>query len=75
MAVFFTILQGMEYFNVSYTITDSVFGSCFYMGTGLILGPVIFYIYINKFNLHKIQSFNLLKIISRNISFNKTEVI
>jgi cytochrome c oxidase subunit 3 len=34
MAVFFTVLQGMEYFNVSYTITDSVFGSTFYMGTG-----------------------------------------
>jgi len=34
MAVFFTILQGMEYLGVSYTITDSVFGSTFYMGTG-----------------------------------------
>jgi len=34
MAVLFTLLQGMEYFGVSYTITDSVFGSTFYMGTG-----------------------------------------
>jgi heme/copper-type cytochrome/quinol oxidase subunit 3 len=34
MAVLFTALQGMEYFGVSYTITDSVFGSTFYMGTG-----------------------------------------
>jgi len=34
MALFFTLLQGMEYFGVSYTITDSVFGSTFYMGTG-----------------------------------------
>ena len=34
MAFFFTLLQGMEYFGVSYTITDSVFGSTFYMGTG-----------------------------------------
>jgi cytochrome c oxidase subunit 3 len=34
MAVFFTVLQGLEYFGVSYTITDSVFGSTFYMGTG-----------------------------------------
>jgi cytochrome c oxidase subunit 3 len=24
----------MEYFGVSYTITDSVYGSTFYMGTG-----------------------------------------
>lgn len=35
MAVFFTLLQGMEYFGVSYTISDSVYGSTFYMGTGL----------------------------------------
>jgi cytochrome c oxidase subunit 3 len=34
MAVFFTVLQGLEYFGVSYTITDSVFGSTFFMGTG-----------------------------------------
>ena len=34
MAIFFTLLQGMEYFGLSYTITDSVFGSTFYMGTG-----------------------------------------
>jgi len=34
MAIFFTILQGMEYFGVSYTIADSVYGSTFYMGTG-----------------------------------------
>lgn len=34
MAILFTLLQGMEYFNVSYTITDSVFGSTFYMATG-----------------------------------------
>jgi len=34
MAVLFTVLQGLEYFGVSFTITDSVFGSTFYMGTG-----------------------------------------
>ena len=34
MAILFTLLQGMEYFGVSYTITDSVFGSTFYMATG-----------------------------------------
>jgi heme/copper-type cytochrome/quinol oxidase subunit 3 len=34
MAVLFTALQGMEYVGVSYTITDSVFGSTFFMGTG-----------------------------------------
>jgi hypothetical protein len=46
MALFFTFLQAMEYFGVSYTITDSVYGSTFYMGTGLILGPI--YLFIKK---------------------------
>jgi cytochrome c oxidase subunit 3 len=46
MAVLFTVLQGMEYLGVSYTITDSVFGSTFYMGTGLfLLGPMYLIIY------------------------------
>jgi len=36
MAVLFTLLQVLEYFGVSFTITDSVFGSTFFMGTGLI---------------------------------------
>lgn len=44
MACFFTGLQALEYFGVSYTITDSVFGSVFYMGTGLILGPIYLFI-------------------------------
>ena len=34
MALVFTALQGIEYYGVSYTLTDSVFGSTFYMGTG-----------------------------------------
>jgi cytochrome c oxidase subunit III len=34
----------MEYFGVSYTITDSVYGSTFYMGTGLILGPIYLFV-------------------------------
>jgi len=46
MALFFTFLQVMEYFGVSYTITDSVYGSTFYMGTGLILGLI--YLFIKK---------------------------
>jgi len=50
MALLFTMLQGMEYFGVSYTITDSVFGSTFYMGTGLILGPIA--IYTKNLSLH-----------------------
>jgi cytochrome c oxidase subunit 3 len=46
LAVLFTALQGFEYFGVSYTITDSVFGSTFFMSTGfhgsIIWGPIIF---------------------------------
>lgn len=34
LAVIFTLLQGIEYYNCSFTITDSVFGSCFFFGTG-----------------------------------------
>ena len=48
MALVFTLLQGMEYLGVSYTITDSVYGSTFYMGTGLTLGLIILYINEDK---------------------------
>ena len=34
LAILFTGLQGLEYFEAPFTISDSVFGSCFYMATG-----------------------------------------
>jgi cytochrome c oxidase subunit 3 len=34
LAVLFTLLQGLEYIGISYTISDGVFGSTFFMGTG-----------------------------------------
>ena len=34
LAILFTFLQGFEYVSAPFTITDSVFGSCFYMTTG-----------------------------------------
>lgn len=34
LAVAFTCFQGLEYVVSSFTISDSVFGSCFYFGTG-----------------------------------------
>jgi cytochrome c oxidase subunit 3 len=34
LAVLFTALQGVEYSVSSFTISDGVFGSCFYFGTG-----------------------------------------
>jgi len=55
MAVLFTLLQGMEYFGVSYTITDSVFGSVFYMGTGLMRGPILISTFIYLISKYKSQ--------------------
>merc|ERR1712238_482071 len=34
LASIFTFFQGVEYFDAPFTITDSVFGSCFYLATG-----------------------------------------
>ena len=34
LAVFFTALQAFEYVNAGFTISDSVFGSTFFMATG-----------------------------------------
>jgi cytochrome c oxidase subunit 3 len=34
LALLFTSLQGIEYSVSSYTISDGVYGSCFYFGTG-----------------------------------------
>lgn len=55
LGVLFTLLQVLEYFGVGFSLTDSVFGSVFFMGTGLILGPIIFF--IHKSNIIKEISF------------------
>ena len=34
LALIFTLLQGIEYTLSSFTLSDSVYGSCFYFGTG-----------------------------------------
>jgi len=34
LGVIFTGLQGMEYYEASFTIADSVYGSTFYVATG-----------------------------------------
>jgi cytochrome c oxidase subunit 3 len=34
LALIFTSLQGIEYIVSSYTISDGIYGSCFYFGTG-----------------------------------------
>lgn len=34
LALLFTVLQGIEYLVSSFTISDGIYGSCFYFGTG-----------------------------------------
>jgi len=34
LGIFFTLLQGYEYFECSFTIADSAYGSCFFLATG-----------------------------------------
>jgi cytochrome c oxidase subunit 3 len=34
LAIIFTCLQGVEYTVSSFTISDGIYGSCFYFGTG-----------------------------------------
>lgn len=34
LGIYFTILQGYEYYESRFTISDSVFGSCFFIATG-----------------------------------------
>jgi cytochrome c oxidase subunit 3 len=34
LAIFFTYFQGLEYVSAPFNISDSVYGSCFYMATG-----------------------------------------
>ena len=56
LAVIFTGFQGIEYTVSSFTISDGIFGSCFYFGTGfhgltnICVAPFI-YIYIFKSTL------------------------
>lgn len=33
-SIFFTILQGLEYFNSPFCISDGIYGSCFFLATG-----------------------------------------
>jgi cytochrome c oxidase subunit 3 len=34
LAIVFTLFQGVEYTVSSFTISDGIFGTCFYFGTG-----------------------------------------
>jgi heme/copper-type cytochrome/quinol oxidase subunit 3 len=58
LAIIFTGLQGLEYTVSSFTISDSVYGSCFYFGTGFhgLINYVALFIYI--YILFKIEQIN-----------------
>jgi cytochrome c oxidase subunit 3 len=59
LGIFFTALQGMEYYEAAFTIADSVYGSVFYMATGfhglhVIIGTILlcvslYRVYANHF--------------------------
>lgn len=68
MAVMFTVLQGLEYFGGSFTIADSVFGSVFYLGTGLIYGGLYCVLLINRVYFYsKDHSIRNLMVIDKNL--------
>ena len=59
LAAIFTALQGFEYITAPFTISDGIYGSCFYMATGfhgfhvivgtLFLTVCLFRLYLNHF--------------------------
>src|SRR5947207_14246010 len=68
LAVLFTILQGIEYTVSSFTISDGIYGSCFYFGTcfhGLVYVALYIFLYfifkikqIYKVNISKVDLYN-----------------
>jgi len=62
LGLFFIILQGMEYYEASFNITDSVYGSVFYMLTGLhgchvIIGVVFLFVcFLRLLNNHFLRN-------------------
>jgi len=62
LAILFTVLQGLEYTVSSFTISDGVYGSCFYFGTGFhgLITSVVLYICIyTKFKINNINNFKI----------------
>jgi len=56
LALIFTLVQGYEYYNAPFTISDSVYGSSFYMATGfhgfhVIIGTTFLSICLIRLNL------------------------
>nr|AGO28108.1 cytochrome c oxidase subunit III [Ectrychotes andreae] len=56
LGIYFTILQGFEYMESSFTISDSIYGSCFFMATGfhglhVIIGTIFLSVCLLRHNL------------------------
>jgi hypothetical protein len=56
LAIIFTALQGIEYSVSGFTISDGIYGSCFYFGTGLTYGAPFKFTTKNTKNLTKLES-------------------
>nr|ATC73013.1 cytochrome c oxidase subunit III [Balclutha sp. EMHAU-2015-Zz052711] len=62
LGVYFTILQGVEYYEASFTISDSVYGSTFFLATGfhglhVIIGTI--FIMVSAFRVFNLHMSNL----------------
>jgi len=58
LGLFFTLLQGLEYFECSFCISDSSYGSCFYLATGFHGLHVIFGILFLATSLFRLHNFH-----------------
>ncbi len=61
LALVFTLLQGVEYSVSSFTISDGVFGTCFFFGTGFHGFHVIIGTIFLAVGLYRIRSYHLTK--------------
>ena len=57
LALIFTSFQAYEYMHASFTIADSVYGSCFYLATGfhgfhVIVGTIILAVCLGRLSYH-----------------------